>query len=581
MKISDLYVHSSSSVPPLRVGLLLDDVVLERLFAEVVRDIRRSNFAELKLLVLNRAERPAAKQPRPRSFAGRVWRVIRDPQLRRALGWDLYTQLDQRCFTTEDDPLALEDGRELLAGVETLHVTPITKRFAHHFPEEAVAAVRAKDLHVLLRFGFNILRGDILKAARYGVWSFHYGDNDYYRGRPAHFWEMVEGNPLSGVVLQMLTEELDAGQVLAKGLFATQPGISLIRNRIQPYWSSEHMVIQKLWEVREYGWERVKSGILPAAPYQGKKKIYRTPANREIVRWLLPQLATEAAGRAYRMLRRADHVAHWRIAIRAGKPPAGGAPLAMDGFRWMESPRGHFYADPFLFEKDGRRHLFLEDLVYKENRGVIAHAEISSAGEVGEVRTVLDTGAHASYPCVFADGGDVYMIPETLEDCSVRLFRARRFPEEWEEAAQLFRGPAVDTSVWKQDGLWWFFTTLQEPRGRGMALFLFWSETLTGRWQYHPRNPISFDVRRARGAGNIFRHGEMLIRPSQDCSGRYGRAFALNRIVKLTREEYEEELLHVVEPRWAPGLLATHTYNRLGDLEVTDGRCLCPRATVW
>ena len=46
--------------------------------------------------------------------------------------------------------------------------------------------------------------------------------------------------------------------------------------------------------------------------------------------------------------------------------------------------------------------------------------------------------------------------------------------------------------------------------------------------------------------------GEMLIRPSQDCSGRYGRAFALNRIVKLTREEYEEELLHVVEPRWAP-----------------------------
>src|SRR5262249_16722191 len=107
--------------------------------------------------------------------------------------------------------------------------------------------------------------------------------------------------------------------------------------------------------------------------------------------------------------------------------------------------------------------------------------------------------------------------------------------EEWEEAARLFRGPAVDTSVWKQDGLWWFFTTLQEPRGQGMALYVFWSETLTGRWQYHPRNPISFDVRRARGAGNIFRQGEMLIRPSQDCSGRDGRAFARNRIIKPTR----------------------------------------------
>ena len=574
MNISDLYVHASSSAPPLRVGVLLDDVVLGRLFAEVVRDIWRSNFAALELLVLNRAAPRAQEQHRQRSISGR------DPQLRHTLGWDLYTWLDRRYFFTEDNPLALEDGRELLAGVDTLRVMPITTQFADRFPEEAVAAVRAKDLHVLLRFGFNILRGDILKAARYGVWSFHYGDNDYYRGGPAHLWEMIEGNPLSGVVLQVLTEELDAGQVLAKGLFATQPGISLIRNRIQPYWGSEHMVIQKLWEVREYGWEHVKSGILPAAPYQGKK-IYGTPANREIVRWLLPQLATKAAGRAYRMLRRTDHVEHWRIAIRAGKPPVGAAPLIMDGFRWMESPRGHFYADPFLFEKDGRRHLFLEDLDCKENRGVIAHAEISSAGEVGEVRTVLDTGAHASYPCVFADGGDVYMIPETLEDCSVRLFRAKRFPEEWEEEAQLFKGPAVDTSVWRQDGLWWFFTTLQEPRGQGMALYVFWSETLTGRWQYHPRNPISFDVRRARGAGSIFRQGEILIRPSQDCSGRYGRAFALNRIVTLTREEYEEELLHVVEPQWAPGLLATHTYNRLGDLEVTDGRCLLPRAAVW
>jgi hypothetical protein len=580
MKISDLYIHSSSSAPPLRVGVLLDDVVLERLFAEVVRDIRRSNFASLELVVLNQAERPAEKQPRPRSFASRVWRVIRHPQLRRALAWDLYSRLDQRYFSTEDDPLALEDGHELLAGVETLRVTPITERFAYRFPEEAVAAVRAKDLHVLLRFGFNTLRGDILNAARYGVWSFHHGDNDYYHGGPAYFWEMVEGNPLLGAELQVLTEELDASQVLAKGMFATQPGISLIRNRIQPYWGSEHMVIQKLWEVREYGWERVKSGV-PAAPYQGKKKIYRTPASHEMVRWLLPQLATKAAGRAYRKLRGAERVEHWRIAIRAGTPPASAAPLAMDSFRWIESPRGHTYADPFLFEKDGRRHLFLEDLIYKENRGVIGHAEISSTGEMGEVRTVLDTGAHASYPCVFADGGDVYMIPETLENGSVRLFRARRFPEEWEEVARLFRGPAVDTSVWKQDGLWWFFTTLQEPRGRGMALYVFWSETLTGRWQYHPRNPISFDVRRARGAGNIFRQGEMLIRPSQDCSGRYGRAFALNRIVKLTREEYEEELLHVVEPRWASGLQATHTYNRLGDLEVTDGECLRPRAAVW
>src|SRR5262249_4873863 len=159
-------------------------------------------------------------------------------------------------------------------------------------------------------------------------------------------------------------------------------------------------------------------------------------------------------------------------------------------------------------------------------------------------------------------------------------FRASRFPVEWTEVATLFEGPAIDTSVWHQDGLWWFVTTLQDPRGRGSALYLFWAESLTGAWHYHPRNPICFAVRRAPGAGSIFRRSEDLIRPSQDCSERYGRAFALNRIVTLTPEAYEEEVIEVVEPAWAPGLVATHTYNRLGSLEVIDGQVLRPRAEV-
>jgi methionyl-tRNA formyltransferase len=115
-------------------------------------------------------------------------------------------------------------------------VDPITTRFVHRFPDDAIEQIREKKLDVLIRFGFNILRGEILTAARYGVWSYHHGDNDYYRGGPAYFWEVLEGNPVSGATLQVLTEELDAGTVLYKGLFATHAGFSQVRNRVQPYW---------------------------------------------------------------------------------------------------------------------------------------------------------------------------------------------------------------------------------------------------------------------------------------------------------------------------------------------------------
>ena len=68
----------------------------------------------------------------------------------------------------------------------------------HRFPPGAIAALLSHDLDVILRFGFNILRGEVLTSARYGIWSFHHGDNEFYRGGPPLFWEVVEDNPCSG-----------------------------------------------------------------------------------------------------------------------------------------------------------------------------------------------------------------------------------------------------------------------------------------------------------------------------------------------------------------------------------------------
>lgn len=93
-------------------------------------------------------------------------------------------------------------------------MTPIGRRLVQRLPVDAVERIRQKQLDVLIRFGFNILRGEILTAAKHGVWSYNHGDGDYYRGGPAHFWEVYEGNPISGAMLQVPTEELAAGTVL-------------------------------------------------------------------------------------------------------------------------------------------------------------------------------------------------------------------------------------------------------------------------------------------------------------------------------------------------------------------------------
>lgn len=575
--ISDLYTRSASSNPPLRIGLLLDTAELPGTFATVLGDIVRSNFARVELAVYNASSQPAAVPAAPRSTFTRITNLLRSPY---AL-WGAYARLDDRLWRVEDDPLAMRDCAAMLEGIESFKVEPLTRGFVHRFPPEAIERIRAGNLDVLIRFGFNIIRGDILTSARYGVWSFHHGDNDEYRGGPAHFWEMCEKNPMSGVILQVLTDELDGGRVLGKALFATEPGMSLIRNRVRPHWGSTHLMIQKLWELHNHGWEFLETRTCPSAPYRGKRKVYRRPVNREVAGWMLREAAGRTLNRARRAVTRAGDVVYWQIALRAGADLlSSGGTADMRGFNWLSQPRGHYYADPFVFEHGGQPWLFFEDYSFGAGRGTIGCAEISPSGTLGPVRTALDTGSHLSFPYVFAEGDDIYMIPESAGSDTVRLYRCAQFPDRWVHVADLFNGAARDTAVWKQDGLWWFFTTLVEPRGQGFGLYLFYADELTGTWHYHPANPISFDARRARCAGRLFEHGGRLIRPSQDARWRYGYAFGLNEIVTLTPEDYEERPLLTVEPDWSPGLRGCHTYNRAGAIEVTDGQTVRRRDDV-
>ncbi len=576
--LASLYRRSESGRPPLRIGLLLDSVELPSCFAEVIDHILESNFARLELLIFNAEAQETNAESRPkRSLPGKLVALFRDAQRRRALLYSLYQRWDQRNVDPSVDPHAPVDCSARLKDVEAISVNPIRKRFVHRFPPEAIERIREKELDVLIRFGFNILRGDILTAARYGVWSYHHGDGDYYRGGPAHFWELYENNPISCAMLQVLTEQLDAGKVLYKGFFATDPGISRARNCVQPYWGASTFMIQKLRELHERGWEHVDRTALSPAPYLGKKKIYTVPSNSEMLGWLGPLIVRKSL----RRLVRRPAFQHWRLAIRSGAHPvvdSGPAP-DLKGFEWIESPRGCFYADPFLIEDRGKSWLFFEDFDYSAQRGRISCAEVRNGG-IDQPRPVLERPYHLSYPCTFRDGDALYMIPETLANGTVELYRCLAFPDQWKLERELFRVPAVDSTIWIEDSCYWLFLTMQEPRGGGLQLWLYYASTLEGEWTPHPACPISTDVRNSRGGGAIFRRNGKLFRPSQDCSKNYGYRCTLNEVTVLDRCHYQEKPSVTIDPVWATNLIGTHTYSHLGQIEVIDGCVPLPAGSV-
>jgi hypothetical protein len=569
---------SPPSRPPLRIGILLDGPVLSAFFARIIEDIQASNFAKIELLVYRKTTPDPKPANPPKTAAGKLANRVLDPKLRKKALYDLYLRMEKR-RKSANHPLDSVDCSTRFTGIDTLEVAPIGKKFIQRFPAEALEKVQAKNLDVLLRFGFNILHGEILQAARYGVWSYHHGDNDYYRGGPPHFWEIYERSPLSGVILQVLTEELDGGMVLCKSLFTTAGSFSVTQNRFAPYWGSTDMVIRKLNELYRFGWDYLRERTVPTAPYQGKRKIYRTPGNSDMARWMGPLLLKKAVQSPFRK----NSVQHWRIGIRMNgkrlfetnsQPDTG-------GFRWIEAPKGHFWADPFAVEHKARNWIFFEDYSYEKKRAGIACAEIASDGSLISPELCLENpNQHYSYPHTFWVGNDLFMIPEACSSGVVDLYRCQEFPHKWKRETTLLEGRFVDTTVWQQDGLWWMTTTSADPESRAGCLLLFYSDSLTGKWQFHPANPISTDIRYNRGAGGIFQSNTHFIRPSQSGCPIYGYSFTLNEITELSKDRYEERPLQTFTPSFWKGLDGVHTYNWVGNIELIDGQTNTPLREV-
>ncbi|WP_051356426.1 glucosamine inositolphosphorylceramide transferase family protein [Azorhizobium doebereinerae] len=582
--IGALYLKSESTAPKLRIGLLVDGDYVTAAAAAVIEHVRACDFAEIVLIV--RQEGAQAGFLKHRSLLARIFRMLRDRALRRRFCYAAYTKLeDWIAGDSTLDPLRMVDCSRAFAGIESLTVQPQTKGFVHRFPPEAVEAIRAHRIDVLLRFGFNILRGDILGAARYGIWSYHHGDPEFYRGAPPQFWEMAERNPLSGAVLQILDEQLDGGLVLEKGLFATDLSISLRRNRVQVFWGSTHFVIAKLKMLHEKGFEHLIARAYPPRPYRGRRALYRTPTNGEMLGWLLGTFFRKLAQRL-----RPRQVEHWQIALRR-REPLGGLAVNPDqgradltGFHFLASPQGHVYADPFVFWRDERPYLFFENDSYGNDPAVISVAEIRQTG-IGPPQVCLSTGKHLSFPQVFEWDGEVYMMPESIESGELALYRVVDFPLKWEKAQVLCEGSVVDAALWREAGLWYLFATLVDLRSRATSLHLFTSDTLDGPWQPHPQNPLSNDVRSARCGGALFRRGGKLFRPSQDGSGTYGRALEFHAVDVLTPEVYAEHEVLTITPDDVPRrgrLPATgiHTYHEAGGIEVIDAKFPMPARRV-
>ena len=257
----------------------------------------------------------------------------------------------------------------------------------------------------------------------------------------------------------------------------------------------------------------------------------------------------------------------WMVAIRElrGRSLVDGGEAE---FRLVENPEGGYFADPFLFSRDGRTYLFLEEFRYGTKRGRISVAEVLPSGKIGFPEPILEPAHHLSFPQVFARDGEIWMIPESGDHGTIDLYRAERFPNRWVHEHTLVSGiAAFDATIapWMPDLGLTVSIGLDGSTGWD-TLYALEAPRLQGPWRFSHPTALLHDARWSRAAGAAIETPQGWLRPAQDCSVRYGGAVRLCRVDDPSPASFRQTPV----ARIGCAGFGVHTYNRGGGYEVID-----------
>jgi hypothetical protein len=408
-------------------------------------------------------------------------------------------------------------------------------------PPQIVAQLNAGGFDVILKFGMGLLRVPTQDDLPIPILSFHHGDPDMYRGRPAGFWEIVDGAEVMGQVVQIIGNRLDAGQVVA---FA--------ETKIYP-WSYRKTLIEAYDHSPLLINAAIRNALAPRyLPKRRGGKNCRLPTNGTVIAFV--------ASMAWRLARRLAYGAlvekRWRVSLASLAPAQladvieGRSFPSADEWRTPAvDPRYRFYADPFFV--DGSSEILVEAVSSRSGLGEILI--LSGSGH----RSLIREGGHLSYPATARIDGRRFVMPECASWSGPRLYEIKDGEARFAFALQI-EGDArlVDPTLFEWEGRIYLFGNIPDL-GRN-ALYLWSSMSIEDCFVLHPASPVRISPKGSRMGGGLTAVGSRLIRFGQDYSRGYGDGLIAFEVEELTPTRYRERA--VGEIRIA-GRRGPHTAN--------------------
>jgi hypothetical protein len=544
----------------MKIGILIKDFSeLANWELRIIAGILNRPDLELALLIQD----GRIGDNKPNSLKNRINYLFKSKNILGKLVFKTQLAIESKIFretaTTNREELTTQ-----LSKIPVIKLNPTRKGFLDIFSETDAEQIKGYDLDIILRHEFNIIRGPILQAAKYGIWSFHHADNLINRGGPAGFWEIMLKQASVGVTLQQLTPELDGGLVIDKAYFNYH--WSFIKTNRLVLEASVSLLFKNIDKLQQGLYFPTKSLVYYNPLYKSPNLFYSTKYLAHFYSKFMAKLAQHLKVKLF-----GTRYNCWTLWI--GKGDFMEATLFR--LKPVSLPKTECWADPFIFKHQDEVYIFFESYNYQANKGKICCGKLKN-GELVDIQDVLKLPYHLSYPFIFEEDGAIYLMPETLENNRLELYKCICFPDQWELYATAFEGEQVADAHFYTDEQQqrWLFINKQADLNAPIdsELFIYKVNSLKlDQLEPHQQNPVLINSKIARNGGAIFNYNHACYRPSQaNIEGIYGRALNINKIEKLTLEEYRESTVITVFPNFQPGLGAMHHLHQSDGLFVID-----------
>ena len=456
-----------------------------------------------------------------------------------------------------------------LSQIQKYEVTYRKEILENNFFAEKTVLQKASTLDILICFDAKNLKGRILLLPKHGTWLFNYGVNET---KFAGFWECFNNSSITIVILQKIKQDksIIILETIDKGFYSTKMS-SWFLNREFITEKSSTLLLKNL-RLTANGIKQDNDNLNSA-----ENKNYNNPNFLIFVIYILRKYPKAILRKIFKLKKKDDKEPKynpWNLHI--GKKTID-LILPLADTKRLIPPENNAWCDPFLISIDEKKYLFFENYEYKSKKGKISFTEIKN-NNITTIQDALILDYHLSYPFVWQENKDIFMMPETADTKRVEIWKASEFLTKWKLHKVLFEGEScVDTTLFKNNnGDIWLFTNKSNDKfnDHNSELYIYKIENEFNKITPHILNPVITDCRIARNAGNIFYDNKnTIIRPSQiNISDFYGGGLNLRKIQELNLEKFRETNMASYFPNFTKNINALHHFTQNKDTFVVDVR---------